>query len=110
MATKAELCKSCIHTNVCFKDKNLFGDIFISPHLMFFDTTEAWEKYEKRKTLGFPCNDYLQIISCKDCKYSKTVPAELWNTDCDWMVCSLHKRTTKEDNSCSWVKRREEND
>ena len=56
---KAELCKTCIHTKVCFKDKNLFGDVFISGNPMIFDNVELFEKFKKREAEGFPCDDYM---------------------------------------------------
>lgn len=56
---KAELCKTCIHTNVCLRDKNIIGDVFVAGHLTFFDNQKLYEEYERRKAAGFPCKDYL---------------------------------------------------
>lgn len=58
---KSKLCNSCIHTNVCFKDKNLFGDIFVMGNPIIFDSRELYEKYKERERKGFPCDDYLSI-------------------------------------------------
>lgn len=58
---RSELCKSCIHTNVCFKDKNLFGDdIFIMGNPMIFDNDKLYKEYLDKKEKGFPCDDYLE--------------------------------------------------
>ena len=57
---RAELCKTCVHTNVCMKDKNLFGDTFISGHPVFFDNGVLYQKYLEQKAAGFPCKDYLK--------------------------------------------------
>lgn len=59
MGLKSEMCLSCVHTKVCFKDKNLFGDVFVAGNPMIFDNQELFKKYEKRKAAGFPCDDYL---------------------------------------------------
>ena len=72
---KSELCKTCIHTKVCMKDKNLVGDIFVPGNPFFFDNKILFEKYEERKKAGFPCDDYLgvdvvEVVRCKDCKQS----------------------------------------
>lgn len=63
---KSKLCNSCIHTNVCFKDKNLFGDIFVMGNPMIFDNRELYEKYKERERKGFPCDDYLSIDKIKE--------------------------------------------
>lgn len=55
----AELCKSCVHTKVCMKDKNLVGDVFVAGNPMFFDNKELYKKYEERKKAGFPCDDFM---------------------------------------------------
>lgn len=55
----AELCKSCVHTKVCMKDKNLVGDIFVPGNPMFFDNKELYKKYEERQKAGFPCDDFM---------------------------------------------------
>ena len=58
----AELCEKCVHHKVCFKDKNLVGDVFVPGNPMLFDNKELWKKYEERKAKGFPCDDYLPIV------------------------------------------------
>ena len=63
---KSELCKLCAHTNVCFKDKNLFGDIFIMGNPIIFDNRELYEKYKERERKGFSCDDYLSIDKIKE--------------------------------------------
>ena len=65
----SEMCKTCVHTNVCRHDKNLIGDYFVAGDPYFFDNNELWEKYKKWESEGFPCDDYLQIVRCKDCKH-----------------------------------------
>ena len=57
---RSELCKTCVHTSVCFKDKNLFGDVFIAGHPMVFNNNVLYQKYLERKAAGFPCKDYLK--------------------------------------------------
>lgn len=75
---KTEMCKTCIHNKLCMKDKNIIGmDLFCPPHPMLStpeERKEAWEKFEKRKKEGFPCEDYfsndvVEVIRCKDCKH-----------------------------------------
>lgn len=56
---KAELCKTCIHTNVCCRDKNTVGDRFVMGHPMFFDNDELFKKYKEWEAKGFPCDEYL---------------------------------------------------
>lgn len=57
---RSELCKSCAHTKVCRKDKNLVGDVFVMGHPAFFDNNELFRKYKEREAVGFPCDDYMQ--------------------------------------------------
>ena len=59
MDLRAELCKKCIHTKVCMKDKNVFGDSFVGGNPMFTDNKELYKKYELWKAAGFPCIDYV---------------------------------------------------
>lgn len=66
---KSELCKSCVHTNVCGKDKNLVGDAFVLGDPMFFDNRELYRKYKEREEAGFPCDDYL--MECKPEKMTR---------------------------------------
>ena len=63
---KSKSCNSCIHTNLCFKDKNLFGDVFIAGNPMIFDNRKLYKEYEERKEKGFPCDDYLSIDKIKE--------------------------------------------
>ena len=66
---RSEICKGCIHTKVCFKDKNICGDVFVPGNPMIFDNKELYRKYEERKAKGFPCNEYFpEIVRCKDCR------------------------------------------
>ena len=58
---RSELCKTCAHTKVCFKDKNLFGDVFIAGNPMFFDNEKLFEKFKEREAAGFPCDDYMPV-------------------------------------------------
>lgn len=69
---EAELCKKCVHSNVCFKDKNLFGDVFIAGNPMIFDNKELFKKYKEREAQGFPCDDFMEVVRCKDCKHRPT--------------------------------------
>lgn len=55
---KAELCKSCIHTKVCWKDKNIVGDVFVPGNPMLVDNNELFSKFKEREKAGFPCEDY----------------------------------------------------
>lgn len=58
---KSELCRTCVHTKVCMKDKNTVGDFYVAPHPFFFDEEykkKSWEKYKLREKQGFPCDDY----------------------------------------------------
>ena len=67
---KSKLCETCNHTNVCAKDKNIFGDVFVAGNPMLFDNAELYEKYKEREQAGFPCDDYQpEIVRCKDCKW-----------------------------------------
>ena len=70
---RSEMCKKCIHTKVCFKDKNVCGDRFVAGNPLLFDNQKLWEKYEEREKNGFPRDDYFpEVVQCKDCKYSDT--------------------------------------
>ena len=71
---KAELCKTCIHTNVCMRDKNIFGDIFIPGNPMFVDNKELFKKFEEWKADGFPCDEYLSAQKWVPC--SERLPEE----------------------------------
>lgn len=74
---KSELCKTCIHTKVCMKDKNLLGDIFVTGNPFLFDNDDLYAKFKEREKAGFPCKDYLnadvvEVVRCKDCKHWDT--------------------------------------
>lgn len=56
---RSEMCRTCIHTNVCRHDKNLVGDKFVMGNPLFFDNRKLFEKYEKWEREGFPCDDYI---------------------------------------------------
>lgn len=57
---RSELCKTCAHTKVCMKDKNLCGDRFVQPHPLMGITEEAWERFKEWERQGFPCDEYLE--------------------------------------------------
>ena len=63
---RAELCKTCIHTKVCGKGKNLVGDRFIFGNPVIFDNQKLWEDFKKHEAAGFPCNNYLSIERIKN--------------------------------------------
>ena len=48
-----ELCKSCVHTRICIRDKNLVGDVFVAVNPMFFDNEKLYEEFKKREAAGF---------------------------------------------------------
>ena len=57
----SELCKSCIHQQVCMLDKNMIGDVYIAPNPWFFDEEykkNSWEHYLEWEKQGFPCEEY----------------------------------------------------
>ena len=56
---RSDLCKKCIHTKVCMKDKNVCGDVFVPGNPMIFDNNKLWKEYEERKAKGFPCVDFV---------------------------------------------------
>ena len=58
---KSEMCKKCIHTNVCFKDKNVCGDVFVAGNPMIFDNNELYRKYEERKAQGFHAKNLIAM-------------------------------------------------
>ena len=74
------MCESCVHTKVCMNDKNLFGDVFILGHPLFFDNRELYKKYEEREKAGFPCDNYMRIVRCKDCKWHDGLRCFRWNS------------------------------
>ena len=60
---KSDLCKSCIHTNVCARDKNIVGDVFVLGNPMLFDNRTLFEEFKKSEAAGFPCDEYLEATS-----------------------------------------------
>lgn len=62
---KSELCNSCIHTKVCFKDKNIVGDVFVPGNPAFFNNEELFERYLEWEAQGFPCSEYLSEDAIK---------------------------------------------
>ena len=56
---RSELCKTCAHTKVCMKDKNVAGDHFVAGHPLLFDNENLFEKFKEWEKAGFPCDDYL---------------------------------------------------
>lgn len=62
---RADLCKTCVHTKVCFHDKNLVGDTFVRG---FFDADDAWEKYKEWEKARFPCDDYIPAADTEELK------------------------------------------
>ena len=67
----SELCKTCIHTKICMKDKNLVGDVPVMGHPMFFDNDKLWAEYKERKKQGFPCEDYMSTAEPKRGKWEE---------------------------------------
>ena len=45
--------------------------------------------------------EFIKVIRCMDCKYSKPI-------DSDWLECWHDKRVMKENGFCSWAERRGE--
>lgn len=66
---RSKMCESCVHTKVCMNDKNLFGDVFILGHPSFFDNEALYEEFKRREKEGFPCDNYMRIVRCEDCRY-----------------------------------------
>lgn len=57
---RSELCKTCIHTEVCSHDKNLIGDVFLGGgNPVYTDNQKLFEEFLKWKAKGFPCDDYM---------------------------------------------------
>lgn len=67
---RAELCKTCIHTKVCFHDKNLVGDTFVCG---FSDLDGAWEKFKELEKAGFPCDDYIPAADVQEVRHGEWV-------------------------------------
>ena len=63
---KSKMCKSCIHTKVCMKDKNLCGDTFVMGNPCFFDNEELYQNYKEWDAAGFPCDDYISENAIQD--------------------------------------------
>ena len=103
---KMGFCKTCIHTEVCLNDKNIFGDnVYVAPHPLFFDDEykkKSWENYLKRKEQGFPCDKFLEIIQCKDCCHC--IYNEFLDTYCCWKFS--WSIPTEKNGFCSWGERK----
>lgn len=102
-------CKTCIHTDVCIRDKNLFGDIYVAPNPWFFDEEyrkKSWENYLKREEQGFPCDKFLEIIRCKDCCHC------IYNEFLDTYYCWKFSWSipTEKNGFCSYGEREDETD
>jgi len=110
--SKSKMCKTCIHTNVCRRDKNIVGDIFVPGNPLFFDNDELFKKYKEREAAGFPCNEYMStadiepIIHCKYCQYYEFTDNRVPEEQCWW--CYRWHEERKETDYCSEGKRREE--
>ena len=98
---RSEKCKTCIHTKVCGKDLNTVGEMFVPPHPILGKTEEAWERFKEREAQGFPCEDRLEIVRCKNCKHFDPDGA---NTD-GWGWCNKNDSDWRVDDFCSWGKR-----
>ena len=103
----SELCKSCIHHEICISDKNLFGDVFTAGHPMFFDNEKLYEEFKKWEAEGFPCKHYVSInntvdvVRCEECKYAETVNCPMYRahfgyTDKDYCSCGVRKEQEKD--------------
>ena len=103
---KSELCKTCEHTKVCMLDKNLVGDFYIAPHPMFFTPEQreaSYQRFKEHEGQGFPCNHYLNIVRCKDCKWYYIFNG---HDRCD--LLDLEARDIKPDWFCADGERRED--
>lgn len=58
---RSELCKSCIHSKVCMKTKNILGNVFVPGNPILFDNEKLWAEYKKWEEAGFPCGDYMEV-------------------------------------------------
>ena len=56
------LCKDCIHTEVCWLDKNTVGTRFVPGNPMLVDNKARYKEYEKWRDAGFPCVHYVKRI------------------------------------------------
>ena len=91
------LCKTCIHTKVCMKDKNIVGDVYVAPNPWFFDEEykkKSWEKYLEWKKEGFPCSEYMELVRCKDCRWGREV--------CGNIECSVDYNLPPEYHGYDW--------
>lgn len=93
---KSKMCESCVHTKVCMNNKNLFGDVFVLGHPLFFDNRELYKKYEEREKAGFQCDNYMRIVRCKDCKHKH-------GCACDYSAVWV-----RPNGFCHWGERRED--
>lgn len=58
-----EECKVCIHERICIKDKRRCGNTYTPPNPFYFDKEycdKAWERYEKWRSEGYPCEDFIK--------------------------------------------------
>lgn len=93
---KSELCKSCVHTNVCGKDKNIIGDVFFFGNPIFCDNDKLLEEYKEREKKGFPCEDYLCVEDMKreikqptsNSLWIETIGGNQWN-ECINLECPI---------------------
>ena len=111
MDLRSEMCKTCIHTKVCNRDKNLIGDRFFAGNPLIFDNEEKWKQYKEWEKAGFPCDEYIQsaqpepsdvardiatiieneqdmrviaqadIVHCGECKYWRTAKYDCRSND-----------------------------
>lgn len=101
---RSEKCKTCVHTKVCTNDLNVVGEMFVSPNPILGNTEEKWERFKKRKAQGFPCDDRLEIVRCKDCIYKRLNDGET-----KYYYCALkaHEEwSVDETDFCSWGERK----
>ena len=54
------LCKDCIHTKICWLDKNTVGTGFVPGNPMFFDNQARYKEYKKWRDADFPCVHYVK--------------------------------------------------
>lgn len=90
MIKKSELCKTCVKSDVCMLDKNIFGDVFVPGNPMMFDNKELYKEYEERKAKCFPCENYLSSADFAKPNIDEINKFIDWLVDCvfnedDWM-------------------------
>lgn len=103
---KSKMCESCIHTEVCRHDKNLVGDVFVPGNPVLFDNSELYEKHKEWERAGFPCDDYMEIVRCVDCKYNYGIANKCEFNPHD-IVCTYFETDGMDANDfCSYAERR----